>query len=268
MFNQEQLIEQIAVAPNVDFRGPQDLPPAILAYVKQHHSPFGIEAAYCAPHLGYEVFLETGLCIFFNENGQHLNHNGMHGDVGNHHGGMGWGFNQCMAGDTLNVADLPQEVVNYIAANYPGQMVSTVVLKPSGMLSVELEDGTVLIIDTYGNFIHTCDNSGTGGHGHSHGTNGDPGWQCEPANGPNPGGHGTMGGHHGSQGSQGPCWGGAGIQVTNLPDAITSYLDANHPDATVAHAMQTFGGNYFLRLSDCARVVFDEDGNLIFDSGA
>jgi hypothetical protein len=31
--------------------------------------------------------------------------------------------------------------------------------------------------------------------------------------------------------------------------------------------MQTFGGEYFLRLSDCARLVFDENGNILFDSG-
>ena len=278
---EELLIEQITASPNVDAQGLADLPAAIFNYVKQNHAPFDIETAFHAPKIGYEIFLENGLCLYFDQNGSHLNHDGMHGDEGNHHGGMGPGFNHCLAGDTLDVADLPQTILDYIAANYSGKTVVTVVVKPSGKLGVELSGGTVLMFNPNGTFIHVCQSQGTGGHGHGHGNNGGPGWHCDPGGtmggchggqmGHGHGNHGGMGGHHGGMGtypgSNEPCWGGNGIPVDNLPATITSYVSANHPNATVVYAMQTFGDNCFLRLSDCARLVFDENGNILFDSG-
>lgn len=275
--NEETLIEQIIAAPNVEALGIANLPPAILIYVKQNHAPFDIEMAFHASDLGYETILENGLCLFFGMNGNHLNHNGMHDDENNHHG---IGENHCMMGDTLNAADLPQAALDYIAGNYAGNTAVTVVVKPSGKLGVELSNGTILIFTPGGVFIKVCDSNGGTGHHHVHGTNGGPGWHCDPSGtmgghhggmGHGHGNHGGMGGHHGGMGNQpGPneiCWGGTGIPVDSLPTVIISYVSANHPDATVAHAMQTFGRKYFLRLSDCARLVFDENGNILFDSG-
>lgn len=283
---EEMLIGQIVAATKVDMVGIADLPSGISSYVKQNHAPFDIEAVYHAPNLGYEVMLENGLCLFFGTNGNHLNHDGMHGDMGNHHGGMGQGFNHCMAGDTLDATDLPQAIINYINTNYSGNTVLIVVVKPSGKLGVELSGGSVLMFYPNGSFIHLCDAQGGGGnHGHGHGNMGGPGWHCDPGGmmggqghgnhggmgGQGHGNHGGMDGHHGNMGTQPdsnePCWGGTGISIDNLPAAITDYVSANHPDATVVHAMQTFGGEYFLRLSDCARLVFDENGNILFDSG-
>lgn len=283
---EEMLIGQITAAPNVEMVGIADLPSGISSYVKQNHAPFNIEAVYHAPNLGYEVMLENGLCLFFGTNGNHLNHDGMHGDDGNHHGGMGQGFNHCMAGDTLDATDLPQAIINYINTNYSGNTVLIVVVKPSGKLGVELSGGAVLMFKPNGSFIHVCDAQvSSGSHGHGHGNMGGPGWHCDPGGmmggqghgnhggmgGQGHGNHGGMDGHHGNMGTQPdsnePCWGGTGISIDNLPAAITDYVSANHPDATVVHAMQTFGGEYFLRLSDCARLVFDENGNILFDSG-
>lgn len=282
--NEELLIEQIVQAPNVEAVGVADLPSSIFTYVKQNHAPFEIEMAFHAPQLGYEAVLENGLCLFFGMNGNHLDHNEMHGDGGNHHGWSNSG-NFCLLGDTLDVADLPQATLNYIAANYPGASVVTVVVKPCGTLGVELSGGFVLMFNPGGNFIHVCNAQGGGAnHGHGHGMNGGPGWHCDPGGmggwggnchggqmGHGHGNHGGMGGHHGNMGTQPgpnePCWGGTGISIDSLPAAITDYVSANHPDATVVHATQTFGGEYFLRLSDCARLVFDENGNILFDSG-
>ncbi|MCE7923054.1 MAG: hypothetical protein DYG98_08340 [Haliscomenobacteraceae bacterium CHB4] len=279
---EESLIEQITAASSVEALTIGDLPEPIYIYVKQNHAPFDIEMAFHAPQLGYEVVLENGLCLFFGTNGNHLNHDGMHGDSGNHHGNSG--INHCMAGDTLNAADLPQAALDYIAANYTGNSVVTVVVKPSGKLGVELSGGAVLMFSPNGSFIHVCNAQGFGGHGHGHGNMGGPGWHCDPGGMGGMGGmghgnhgsmghgnHGGMGGHHGGMGTQPgsnqPCWGGMGIPVDSLPAVITSYVNTNHPDATVVHAMQTFGDKYFLRLSDCARLIFDENGNILFDSG-
>lgn len=276
---EESLIEQIASASSVEALNVADVPTAIYGYVKQNHAPFDVEMAFYAPQLGYEIMLENGLCLFFGMNGNHLNHDGMHDDWGNHHGSGG---SHCLMGDTLNVADLPQAVTDYIAGNYSGNTVVTVVVKPIGKLGVKLSGGAVLMFGPNGSFIHVCDSQGTGGHGHGHGNMGGPGWHCDPGGmgggmghgnhgSMGHGNHGGMGGHHGGMGNQPgpnePCWGGTGITVDNLPAAITAYVSANHPDATVVHAMQTFGGKYFLRLSDCARLVFDENGNILYDSG-
>lgn len=275
---EEMQIEQIVSAPSVEAVAVRDLPSAISGYVTENHAPFDIELAFHAGQHGYEVFLENGLCLYFDQHGNHLNHDGLHGDMGNHHGGNP-GINFCMAGDTLNVADIPQSMLDYITANYSGMSVVTVVVKPSGKQGVKISNGDILMFSPFGNFIHACDIQGMSGHGHGHGNIGSPGWHCDPDGNMGHGGqmghghgnHGGMNGHHDDMGnlpgSNEHCWGGSGVSIDNLPTAITTYVIDNHSDATIFHAMQTYGSNYFLRLSDCARLVFDEDGNILFDSG-
>jgi hypothetical protein len=269
---EEMHISQIAGASSVEAVHVQDLPPAIAGYVRMNHAPLEIDLAFhAAPH-GYEVFLENGLCLFFDENGEHLNHDGMHGDMGNHHGGGDHGINFCLAGDTLEVAALPQDVIDYITANHSGASVVTVVVKPSGNLAVEISTGDILMFGPNGDYFHDCDMQATGGHGHGHGNIGNPGWHCDPDGGMGGGhggpmGHGNHGGMDNHSGPGEHCWGGTSISIDDLPTAITTYINDNHADATIEHVMQTFNNNYFLRLSDCARLVFDEDGNILFDSG-
>ena len=279
---EELLIEQIVTAPTVEAVNVQNLPSPISNYVQTNHAFLEIEMAfYASPH-GYEVFLENGLCIYFDENGNHLNHDGIHGDIGNHHGGGDFGIDFCLAGDTLDIADLPQEVINHINENYSGANVFTVVVKPSGNLAVEINTGETLMFSPKGDFFHMCEMQGTGGHGHGHEIMSGPGWHCDPDGmmGGNHGGqmgghghgnHGGMGGHQGSMGNHSgpnePCWGGTGIEIADLPTVITDYMSDHHPDATIEHAMQAYNNNFFLRLSDCARLVFDENGEVLFDSG-
>ena len=279
--NEEMLIGQIINASTVEAVSVADLPSSIAGYVKQYHSPLGVDLAFRAGQHGYEIFLESGLCLYFDQHGNHLNHDGMHGDMGNHHGGGDPGINFCLAGDTLDIAAQPQSALNHISANYPGVTVVTVVLKPSGNLAVEISNGIILMFGPSGNYFHECDMQGTGGHGHEHGGMGGPGRHCEPDGGMGGGHHGGMGqghgthtgagGHNGNMGNHSgpnePCWGGTSISIDDLPTAITTYINANHTGATVEHVMQTFNGNYFLRLSDCARLVFDEEGNILFHSG-
>lgn len=270
--NEEMLIGQIVNASTVEAVSVADLPSPISNYVKQNHAPLGIDLAFHAGQHGYEVFLENGLCLYFDQQGNHLNHDGVHGDMGNHHGGGDPGINFCLAGDTLDVANLPQSALDYITANYPGASVVTVVVKPSGNLAVEISTGDILMFGPDGNYFHDCDMQATGGHGHGHGNIGSPGWHCDPDGNMGGGhggpmGHGNHGGMDNHSGPDEPCWGGTSLSIDELPAAITTYINANHTDATIEHVMQTFNHNYFLRLSDCARLVFDEDGNILFDSG-
>jgi hypothetical protein len=264
---EEAIILQITNAENMELVGGIDLPASIPQYVEQHHPPFEIELAFRAPHLGYEIMLENGLCLFFDLDGNHLNHGGIHDDWSNPHGWSTPEGSYCLFGDPLDAGSLPQGALDYIDANYPGATVVTAVVKPSGKLSVELSGGEVLLFNPAGIFLYLCEGpAGAGEHRHAHGLNGGPGWYCEPG-GMGPG----YGDHHGHMGnpefSNGPCWGGAGIPAGNLPEAITNYLSTHYPLATIVRVVQTYTGKYFLRLSDCNRLVFDEDGSIIFDSG-
>ncbi|MCB9304677.1 MAG: PepSY-like domain-containing protein [Lewinellaceae bacterium] len=264
----ELIIEQITNADNLELLGSAGLPVNIRNYVQNHHAPFEIGLAFMAPGMGYEVMLENGLCLFFDMEGQHLNHNGMHDDWDNHHGWDFAGNNPCLFGDLLDPADLPQDALDHINTHYPGASVVTAVVKPSGNFGVELDDGTVLMFGPGGDFIFLWNGYNAGGqHGHGHGLNGSYTWHCEDDGHIGPG----HGGHHGQVGNplnhEGPCLGGAGIPAASLPPAVSDYMDIHYPAATVIHAVQTYSGKYFLRLSDCIRLVFDEDGNIIFDSG-
>ncbi|MBT8218549.1 MAG: PepSY-like domain-containing protein [Bacteroidia bacterium] len=228
--------------------------------------------AFRAEQHGFEVFLEDGLCLYFDQKGNHLNHDGIHGDIGNHHGGGDHGINFCLAGDTLDVASLPQEIIDHVVANHVGAHVVTVVLKPSGNLAVEISAGDMLMFGPNGDYYQDCDMQATGGHGHGHGNIGSPGWHCDPDGGMGGGhggqmGHGNHGGMDNHSGSDEPCWGGTSISIDNLPTTSTTYINTNHADATIEHIMQTFNSNYFIRLSNCARLVFDANGNILFDGG-
>ena len=272
----EELIIQIVHAPVVDAVSVTDLNPAIAGYIHDAYMPLTIDMAYCAQHLGYEVVLENGLFCYFSLDGHHLDHDGMHGDDDNFHGGCRPGINHCMAGDTLNIGDIPDSILAYLADNYPGVLVTTVILKPSGHLSVELDNGEVLMFDGGGDVMNVCLGLGTGGHAHMHPYMDDMGWQCDPDDQGGMGG-GGMGNHHGGmgshgtmgnqQGNTGSCWGGDSIVFDQLPSMILDYVDNMYPDETILFAMQTYGGNFMLRLSNCIHLVFDENGNVIFDSG-
>ncbi|NNF34071.1 MAG: hypothetical protein HKN68_08185, partial [Saprospiraceae bacterium] len=273
---EELLIGQITASETIELVEVDNVPQPINNYVKDWHAPIGIELVYYAPNIGYEVMLENGFCIFFDNDGHHLNHGGMHDDGGNHHNS---GY-YCMTGDTLDIDALPLDIVNYINDNYPGEGIQTVILKPSGKLFVELDSGLILFFHPDGEFLQECEfphGQGDGMHQHDHMDFGDNSWHC---GGGGMGGHqGGAGGQHGGMGGnggggnnnqgneEGPCWGGTGISINDLPQLIQDYVETNYPDETIEFAMQTFNSNYFLRLSDCIRIVFDEDGNLIFDSG-
>lgn len=257
----EAKIENIAQAPTVNPVAIQNIPEVINDYLLLHHTHMNIEMVYHANGEGYEVFMENGMCVFFDEHGNHLDHDGMHGDAGNHHGGGDHGINMCLTGDTLSIETMPGLAMEYLTTHFPGANIVTLVIKHSGRFGVELSSGEILIFEHDGNFLHACENEPSGGHGHDHGMHDGSGWHCEAGG---MGGHGHMGNwagvgeHH---------WGGMGISIEETPTAVITYVTENYPDGTILHVTQTYHGNYFLRLEDCVRLVFDENGMILFDSG-
>ena len=177
--SQESLIENITKAGDVDLLAPEKVPTQIHNFVEENYQPYQIEMAFHARGLGYEMMLENGLCIFFDNNGAHLNHDGMHNDWSNAHRG---GYH-CMLGDTLDVDMIPVLVQSFIADNYPDLTIRFVVLKPSGKLCVELSDDLILMFGTNGELITECQafstGNGNGHHAHNHSFGTSSGAMCD-----------------------------------------------------------------------------------------
>jgi hypothetical protein len=327
------LLETIANDTSSDPVGTTDLPNSIVSYVNENYSPLEIEMVFMSDDNGYHVILEDGQELFFNMNGDFLGDgNEGQGNGGNHGGGhMGNGPHSngnpgagcaanCIAGDTLDTAELPQAVLDYVAENYAGLSINVAVLKPSGKFGVELSDGTVLLFDEDGSFIKVCEGDegmhggghhGMGNHGGNHGpgqggetnmcTFGDtltladlpqsatdyvaenyPGESIEVVVA-KPNGDfavelssgtvlifdedGTFEHECGNHGGHGPGWGGTEITASELPAAAITYIESNYPGETVVLAILTFHEKYFVELSNEVKIIFDTDGNVIFDSG-
>jgi hypothetical protein len=59
----------------------------------------------------------------------------------------------------------------------------------------------------------------------------------------------------------------APVGLDDLPQAAQDYLAANYPGETVVRGCQKNNGNYIVKLSGGAKILFDADGNMLFDSG-
>ncbi|GIV32227.1 MAG: hypothetical protein KatS3mg030_529 [Saprospiraceae bacterium] len=214
-----------------------DLPQAVIDYVAENYDSLTIAVAVVKPSGKFAVELSDGTVLLFNTDGSFIKvcsgdddghgHHGQGHHGGGHHHGPGHGTNHCTLGDTLSTADLPQAASDYIAQNYPNDTIVVVVGKANGDFAVELSSGTVLIFEADGTFEHECGNHG--GHG--------------------------------------PGWGGTEITAAELPAAATAYIESNYPGETVVLAILTFHNKYFVKLSNNVKLLFDQDGNILFDSG-
>ncbi len=236
-----------------------ELPQAAADYVTANYDGLSIQTVVHKTHHqheGWAVELSDGTILLFNADGVFFNlcgdfdgdgdghgdgdgdghggHHGGHGD-GDHggNGGNGGGpdgpHGGCAAGDTIDVADLPQTATDYITANYASENITVVVVKPSGKFGVELESGTVLLFTADGVFIKVCDGQPDGGPHHHH---------CN-----------------------------APITLTDLPQAAQDYIAANYAGETVDRGCVKNNGNYIVKLSGGPKILFDADGTVLFDSG-
>jgi hypothetical protein len=333
------LINTIANADSKQLVQVEDLSSNITGYVSQNYAPVSVEAAWHVSKAGYEVALEDGQVLYFNER-----HHFLGGDDGSGHP---HGQRRCMRGNEASVNDLPAAATQHITDNFPGETVELVKIKLNGFFAVKLSGGGVLLFDADGAFIRECGEmagpgepgSGPGG-GHPCGCMyGDTltvddlapaaadfiateypdetiaivvlkasgKWavelgdgtvllfdadgvfikECgvtEPGSGPwgpwnhnHHGGHGGHGGHHGG-GGMGPGggpggpvgpggMGGTQINVDELPQLAKDYIAANYPDSTVEFVVLKNNGKYFVKMATGEKLLFDADGNILFDSG-
>lgn len=123
------------------------------------------------------------------------------------------GTSSVVSSSSMNVADLPATVTNYISNNYPDATIysATKLTNSQATFIVTLSTEEQLAFDGNGNCL------GDGG--------GFPG-----GGGPGPGGDSL---HHGHPGHGCP---GNWINIDSLPGAIKAYITTNYPDYQIWHA--------------------------------
>jgi Putative beta-lactamase-inhibitor-like, PepSY-like len=227
-----------------------ELPQTAVTYVTETYPTLTIQTVVFKQHdnrTGYAIELNDVTILLFNAEGEFINlcgeflggdgdgngHGGGHG--GGHHGNHGGDHGPngpqggCIAGDTIEVASLPPAVTQYVSDNFGGQTITVAVLKPSGKFGIELSNGTVLLFAADGDFIKVCDGQPDRPHHH----------HCDTAI----------------------------SDLTDLPQAAQDYIATNYPGETVKRGCQKNNGNYIVKLSNDVKILFDADGNMLFDSG-
>lgn len=229
-----------------------ELPQAALDYITANYAGIDIETVVQktrGDRTGYAVELVDGTILLFRGQGAFVTLCGDfdgdgdgHGD-GPGHGGHGHGdgphggggpdggpHGGCAAGDTIETEDLPALAQQFINDTYSGVDITVVVVKPSGKYGVELANGIVLLFNADGTFIKECDGQPDGGPHHHH---------CNA-----------------------PV-----TDLSDLPQPAQDYITDTYPGETIARGCVKNNGNYIVKLSGGAKILFDADGNVLFDSG-
>ncbi len=122
---------------------PADLPQAVKDYIAANHADDSIDEAEIDAEDGtIYVYLDSGLVLVFDADGNYLDE-----------------FDEWEEDCTeVPVADLPQAIKDYVAANYPGKtIVEAWYNDEEKEYYIELDDDTVLVFDEDGNFIEVLD---------------------------------------------------------------------------------------------------------------
>ncbi len=193
-----------------------DLPESIQGYMEENYPPVLVEEAFVVKDLGHELQLETGINVYFNDRNRFLGHRP------HPHPRF-----RCLRGDTLDVTDLPQAILDYVAENLPDETIEVAVVKPFGLYAVGLSNDVILVFDEEGEFISRCGRWDGPGH---------PGRRCMR---------------------------GEEIVIEDLPQSVTGYVTDNYPDETTEAAVTKPSGAYAVKLSDGTVLLFDADGVFI-----
>jgi hypothetical protein len=141
--------EKIATATNKVAVNLNDLPTPIVNYVESNHGLDAVEASFHVPGAGYEVGLLEGFDLYFGEDGVMLD--GQNGPRGRHPRPL------CMRGRPVSLDSLPAGIAQYVAANFPADVViEKAVQKRNGFFAVLLSNGAMLIFTAEGTFEKDC----------------------------------------------------------------------------------------------------------------
>jgi hypothetical protein len=182
------------------------LPQAILDYISTSYPDITVKKSEIEDNGNYEVKLNNGVELIFDAEGSFLGID----DDGEHN------FD-----DThLNISELPQILLDFIATNYPNESIDEAELENNGNLEIELENEVILIFDVYGNFL---------GIGEDENEDEDDDGETN-------------------------------IEAASLPQIILDYLSANYANKTIIKAEVEEDGTYEITLSNGIEVTFDSNG--------
>lgn len=185
------------------------LPQAILDYISTNYPDITVKKSEIEDNGNYEVKLNNGVELIFDAEGSFL---GVDDDGENN-------FD-----DThLNISELPQILLDFIATNYPNESIDEAELENNGNYEIELENEVILIFDADGNFL------GIGEDENDDENDGDK----------------------------------TNVEAASLPQTILDYLSANYPDKTIIEAEVDEDGTYEITLSNGIEVTFDSNGTFL-----
>ena len=140
-----------------DSIGVADLPQAILDFVESEFPDETIEAAVVkGDDDAYAVKLSNGLVLIFDSEGEFKGRCRTKKQLPK----------RCMRGDSIDVADLPQAILDFIESEFPDETIEAAVVKgDDNAYAVKLSNGFVLIFNSDGEFRGRCRPNGPGGPG-------------------------------------------------------------------------------------------------------
>lgn len=230
-------INEIALASDKVSIDPSELPSEVTTYVAANYFETYIESAARVAGKGHEVGLGSGESLFFNEENELLGHEdcdgrrgGRGGDRDGHDHDHDHDHDNDRERTDIDPANLPTAVTDYLTANYPDATIER---------AKQIEDdgeqffAVKLSNDTF--VLFDADGNfleafTKDDRDHDHD--------------------------------------GTSIDPADLPTAITDYVTANYPDATIERAKQVEKeeGQFFLvKLSTRTLLIFDADGNFVED---
>ncbi len=115
------------------------LPQNILDYITTNYPGVTIREAEIEDNNNFEIYLSNGLELIFNQDGDFL---GIDDDGDDDFGD-----------EYLQISEIPQNILDFIAANYPGVDIDEAERENNGNYEIELENDVELIFDANGNFL-------------------------------------------------------------------------------------------------------------------
>ncbi|MDX1542584.1 MAG: PepSY-like domain-containing protein [Christiangramia sp.] len=189
------------------------LPQNILDYITENYPGLTVVEAEIEDNQNYEIELSDGTELIFNSQGEFLGVDNDENEFGD---------------EDIDPSDLPQNILDFISANYPGVGIEEAELENNGNYEVELENDVELIFDGDGNFL-----------GQAQDENDDEQGEDEED-----------------------------IDPDDLPQTILDYIAENYPDNTIIEAEMeeegyevTLNNGIELKFDQEGSFLSQEDGN-------
>ena len=211
----DSLVQEIAFSPDKVVIEPNELPTTLLQYIDENHFETYVEEAYMVPGKGYEAIMGDESLVYGDRDGRVL-----------HPKRDRFRRGPCGHGEAVGVDDLPANIIDYVATNYPDAEILRAKHMESGRYIIKIsEPHYILIFSEDGAFLEATVLF----------------YHCHPL--------------------------GVPMDIANLPETITSFIEENYPGSEILVAFHKNNGVYVLGVftAEGRKVMaFDADGNLLF----